>query len=328
MSAMSALLEARSPAASSSPRRRRRVRTGLAGVVVAFALLLALVLGLHSFTPDLSGMGLILDSALPWLGFGVPVLILAALISRSRGAVAAALIPALVWGVMFVPSIVPGSWSAPAASADTLTLASQNIEAGSGTAAESAGILAATGAQVIALQEMDADAREQVEAALSESYPYSYGIGTVGVWSVYPIENAQALDLGLGWQRGIAADLATPSGLVSIYVVHAASARPGDHGTRDEMLANLADYVPRDENDRLLMVGDFNAGTSDRNLAALTSQLSEANQTDGGFGFTWPASFPVTRPDHVLQRGMEVTSNTTLRSGNSDHLAVLTTLNL
>jgi vancomycin resistance protein VanJ len=297
-------------------------------VVTVLALLLAAVLLFHSFIPDLFGVGLLIDSALPWLGRAIPLFFIAAAISRSKGAIGSTIGAALIWGVLFVPAIVPLSWSAPAGSATTLTIASQNIEANSGTAATSASELAATGAEVIALQEMDDAARDEVKTVLDEAYPYSYGIGTVGMWSSYPIENAQALDLGLGWQRGIAADLATPTGLVSIYVVHAASARPGDHATRDEMLANLADYVPRDENERLVMVGDFNAGSSDRNLAALTDQLDEPNQSSGGFGFTWPASAPVTRPDHLLQRGMDVVSNRTLRSGDSDHLALLATLNL
>ncbi|SDZ28929.1 vancomycin resistance protein VanJ [Herbiconiux ginsengi] len=296
--------------------------------VCVLALALAAGTALHVFAPEFFGFSLVVESALPWFGLAIPVLLVLAFVSRAKGAVIAAVVPALVWSVMFVPAIVPLAWSAPAASADTLTVASQNVEADSGTAADSATALAASGAQVIALQEMDSDARDQVEAVLSDKYPYSYGIGTVGVWSTYPILNAQALDLGLGWQRAIAADLQTPTGLVSIYVIHAASARPGEHADRDTMLANLADYIPRDENDRILMVGDFNAGSSDRNIAGLTGQLSEANQSEGGFGFTWPATMPVTRPDHVLQRGMEVTSNTTLRAGSSDHLAVLTTLNL
>ncbi|MDO9398138.1 MAG: endonuclease/exonuclease/phosphatase family protein [Herbiconiux sp.] len=324
---MSALLE--QPTQPSRPAsRRRRPRTGLAVTVAVVGLALALLLGFHSLLPDLFGAGLLVDSALPWAGVAIPVLLIAALVSRSKGAVAGALLPAIVWAAMFVPGIVPLSWSAPRASVDaaTLTVASQNIEADSGTAAESAEALADTGAQVIALQEMDGEDRELAAATLDERYPYSYGIGTVGVWSQFPIENAQALDLGLGWQRGLAADLATPTGLVSIYVVHLASARPGDHATRDEMLANLADYAPRDENERLIMVGDFNAGSSDRSLAALTDQLEEPNQSAGGFGFTWPASAPVTRPDHLLQRGMEVTENHTLRAGDSDHLALVTTL--
>ncbi|WP_066042701.1 endonuclease/exonuclease/phosphatase family protein [Herbiconiux solani] len=326
---MSALLEAPRDTARPTPSRRRsRTRPGLGVVVVVLSLLLAAALALHAFVPEVFGVALLFESALPWFGLLVPVLLVIGLFSRSKGAIGAALVPALVWGVMFVPGIVPLSWSAPAPSSNTLTVASQNIEADSGTAAASATALAATGAQVIALQEMDSDARDEAAGVLDAAYPYSYGIGTVGVWSSYPIENAQALDLGLGWQRGLAADLATPAGLVSIYVVHAASARPDDHAARDEMLANLSDYVPRDENERLFMVGDFNAGSDDRNLAGLTDQLSEANQTDGGFGFTWPAASPATRLDHLLQRGMEVTSNRTMTAGGSDHLAIITTLNL
>lgn len=325
---MSALLEKPRPSGHPTPSRRRRIRPAAAIAVCLLSLALALLIGAHVLAPEALGFSLLLESSLPWFGLAIPVLLIAGFITRSRGAIVAALIPAVVWGVMFVPAIVPLSSGGSAASAQTLTVASQNVEADSRTAAESASTLAASGADVIALQEMDDAARDEVEGVLSEKYPYSYGIGTVGVWSLYPIENAQALDLGLGWQRGIAADLSTPTGPVSLYVIHAASARPGDHGARDEMLANLSDYVPRDENARLIMMGDFNAGSSDRNLAALTGELAEANQDGGGFGFTWPASFPVTRPDHVLSRGMEVTSNSTLRAGASDHLAVITTLTL
>ncbi len=327
MFGMSALLQAPGRPARTTT-RRRRPRTGLALVVCVLSLVVAAMLGFHFLVPDIAGFGLLVESALPWLGLIVPVLVVAAFVSRSRGAILATVVPVVVWAVMFVPAIVPLAWTAPPASGSTLTVASQNVEAGSGTAGESARALADTGAQVIALQEMDDAGREEVAGVLGEAYPYTYGIGTVGVWSAYPIENAQALDLGLGWQRGIAADLATPSGLVSICVVHAASARPGDHAARDEMLANLADYPPRDENSRLLLMGDFNAASTDRSMAGLFDSLDEANQSGGGLGFTWPAAFPATRLDHVLQRGMEVVSHTTLRVGASDHLAVLTTLNL
>lgn len=312
-----------------APRRRRSPRVGLAVTCVVLSLALALVLVAHRWIPDAGGLRLVIESGLPWLGVAIPVLLVFALLSHSKGAIAATVVPALVWAVVFIPAMLPLSWTgSPATASDTLTVASQNVEADSGTAAESATALAATGAQVIALQEMDDDARAEVDAVLDDRYAYSYGIGTVGLWSTYPIENAQMLDLGLGWQRGIAADLSTPVGLVSIYVIHAASARPDDHADRDTMLANLADYAQRDPNSRLIMMGDFNAGASDRNLSALTSQLSEPNQSGGGLGFTWPASVPLTRPDHVLARGMEATSNTTTRAGASDHLALITTFAL
>lgn len=312
----------------STPQSARRPRVGLARFTAVLGAALALVLMSHALVPDVAGLGLIVDTALPWLGLAVPLLLVGAFIARSRAAVASAVLAAIVWCLVFVPSVVPLSWTAPPASDSQLTVASQNVEAGSGTAADSAAALAATGADVVALQEMDAESREAAGSVLDEVYPHRYGVGTVGVWSVYAIENAQMLDLGLGWKRGLAADLETPSGPVSIYVVHAASARPAANDERDVMLANLGEHLGRDENTRVVAIGDFNAGSSDRALGDVTAQLSEANQTDGGFGFTWPAGAPIVRLDHVFQRGMEVVTNTTMQVGGGDHLAVIATLNL
>ncbi|MBM7832173.1 vancomycin resistance protein VanJ [Agromyces cerinus] len=313
---------------ASRPRSVRRTRLGLARFTAVLGAALALVLVFHALVPDVAGLGLIVDTALPWFGLAVPLLLVGAIAARSRGALASALLATIVWCVAFVPSIVPLSWTAAQASDSQITVASQNVEAGSGTAAESAAALAATGAEVVALQEMDAESREAAGAVLDDVYPHRYGAGTVGVWSVFPIENAQMLDLGLGWNRGLAADLETPTGPVSVYVVHAASARPAASSERDVMLANLADHLARDENARVIAIGDFNAGSSDRALGGVTAQVSEANQDDGGFGFTWPAAAPVVRLDHVFQRGMAVVSNTTVPMGGSDHLAVVATLNL
>lgn len=315
-------------AVSPRPRPVRRRRVGLARATAMLGAALALVLVFHTMVPDVAGLGLIIDTALPWFGLAVPLLLVGASVARSRAAIASAVLAAIVWCVVFVPSVVPLSWTAAQASDSQLTVASQNVEAGSGTAADSAAALAATGAEVVALQEMDAESREAAGSVLDEVYPHRYGVGTVGVWSVFPIENAQMLDLGLGWKRGLAADLETPSGPVSIYVVHAASARPAAHDERDAMLANLADHLARDENARVVAIGDFNAGSSDRALGDVTAQLSEASQSDGGFGFTWPAAAPVVRLDHVFQRGMDVVSNTTVPAGGSDHLAVVATVNL
>ena len=312
----------------STPQPTRRPRVGLARFTALLGAALALVLVLHALVPDVAGLGLIVDTALPWLGLAVPLLLVVAFIARSRAAVASAVLAAIVWCLVFVPSVVPLSWTAAPASDSQLTVVSQNVEAGSGTAADSAAALAATGADVVALQEMDAESREAAGSVLDEVYPHRYGVGTVGVWSVYAIENAQMLDLGLGWKRGLAADLETPSGPVSIYVVHAASARPAANDERDVMLANLGEHLARDENTRVVAIGDFNAGSSDRALGDVTAQLSEANQTDGGFGFTWPAGAPIVRLDHVFQRGMEVVTNTTMQVGGGDHLAVIATLNL
>jgi vancomycin resistance protein VanJ len=315
-----------------SPSRKRRPPAGrraLNAVVVASSLLLAALIVLHNWVPDVGGLGLLVDSAAPWLGVFIPLLIVLAVFARRGRPWVAVLVPIAAWGLVFGAAIVPLKWTAPAASANTLTVASQNIEASSGTGAASAADLVATGAQVVAIQEMDASSSAEVSSVLDASYEYSYQVGTVGLWSSYPILNAQPWDLGLGWQRALAADLETPEGLVSIYVIHAASARIGDHADRDEMLKNLADVLPNDENDRVIAVGDFNAASTDRAFKPILSQLDEPNQSDGLFGFTWPATpFPLARLDHFLQRGLDVTSNTVVPAGGSDHLAIVATVNL
>jgi len=315
-----------------SPSRKRRPsggRRALNAVVVASSLLLAALIVLHNWVPDVGGLGLLVDSAAPWLGVFIPVLVVLAAFARRGRPWVAVLVPIAAWGLVFGATIVPLKWTAPSASANTLTVASQNVEASSGTGAASAADLVATGAQVVAIQEMDAESSAEVSSVLDASYEYSYQVGTVGLWSSYPILNAQPWDLGLGWQRALAADLDTPEGLVSIYVIHAASARIGDHADRDEMLKNLADVLPNDENDRVIAVGDFNAASTDRAFKPILSQLNEPNQSDGLFGFTWPATpFPLARLDHFLQRGLDVTSNTVVPAGGSDHLAIVATVNL
>ncbi|GGF38934.1 endonuclease/exonuclease/phosphatase family protein [Subtercola lobariae] len=330
---MSLLLATRPTPAVSAPNRpdRRTSRPAFVALTIAFSLILTGLILFHTAVPDIGGIGLLLDTAIPWFGLLVVPLFVMALLSRRRRTALIVLLPALVWGVVIGPGLVPLNWSAPAAStADGthLTVASQNIEADSGTGATSAATLAATGADVIALEEMTSDDFDTISSTLAADYPYSYGVGTVGVWSKYPVINAQPLNLGLGWNRALAADVQTPQGLVSIYVIHAASARPGDVSARDSMLAALASTLPNDENSRVIAVGDFNAASTDRAMGGIEGQLTEANQSEGMLGSTWPASLPVTRLDHLLQRGMTVTSNTTLTAGDSDHRAILTSMNL
>lgn len=61
-----------------------------------------------------------------------------------------------------------------------------------------------------------------------------------------------------------------------------------------------------DSADRLVVLGDLNTATTDRVFDPLTRVLGDAQADAGqGFGFTWPAELPVTRPDHVLHRGTD-----------------------
>ena len=81
----------------------------------------------------------------------------------------------------------------------------------------------------------------------------------------------------------------------------------------------LADAISNDPAQRLILAGDLNTASTDRSLEGLTGQLTEARSTGGGFGFTWPASLPMVRLDHVLSRGLTVTGSEVLGRTGSDH---------
>lgn len=234
-------------------------------------------------------------------------------------------VPTLVWLIVVAPVLVPLSGSAANVPAESLlTVASQNVEESANTAAESARTLAEEGADIIALVELDGDDRGAAAIELAESHPYSYTVGTVGLWSIYPIEKEKPLELGLGWRRALSADVITPTGLLSVYVIHAASFRPGDQENRDTMLRNLGELVPQDLSEKVIVLGDFNATIFDPALKPLLKTVSEPNQSTPSWGFTWPANFPLARIDHIFERGLTPVENRVLPAGKSDHHAVLT----
>ena len=62
-------------------------------------------------------------------------------------------------------------------------------------------------------------------------------------------------------------------------------------------------------------------------MRGLTPPLTDAQPAAGdGFGFTWPAEFPITRPDHILFRGMTATEAGVAPATGSDHRAAVASL--
>ena len=109
-------------------------------------------------------------------------------------------------------------------------------------------------------------------------------------------------------------------------MVHAASFRPGDQRDRDTMLQNLGELIPQDLNDRIVVMGDFNATTFDPAMQTILGSVGEPRQSSPSWGFTWPAAFPFARIDHILERGFTPVANRVLPAGDSDHRAILTVL--
>lgn len=294
----------------------RRGRRGL--VVSLCAVLLAVLLVGHRAVPNVHGLGSLVDSATPLLGLGVPLLALAALLRRSRLALLVVLLPAIVWAALY-----GGAWLPPAsgAGATSLRVASQNLRSGNPDPAATVDALTDADPDLIGLQEVDDG--DRVAAALAGRYPHRASVSTVALWSRWPIREAHGVDTGLGWERALRAVVAAPQGDLAVYVVHLGSARAGHTATRDETVAALATTVRADDAPRLVVLGDLNTATTDRVFTPLTHLLRDAQADAGqGFGFTWPADLPVTRPDHVLFRGLTPTAAGVVHTPDSDHRAV------
>jgi vancomycin resistance protein VanJ len=289
---------------------------------MALAGMLALLLAGHKLLPDLGGAMPIMESVLPWFGVLVVVLFAAALCTVSWKAIAATLVPAVVWAMMFGPEIM----RRPPGGAGDLSVATLNVGA-SNTDPVKAARSIAMGRDLVALEEITK--ARNVADSLSGRYPHRYTVGTVGLWSRYPLSKTKEVDLGLGWPRALRAVVAVPKGSVTVYVMHLASARPGQTVERDQTLAAAERIIERDGSPRLLLLGDLNTATTDRRRGGLVPPLIDAQQEAGaGFGFTWPSGFPITRPDHILYRGLSATMAGVEDAPGSDHRAAVAVLRL
>jgi vancomycin resistance protein VanJ len=309
------------------------------GLVLAMlALLLGLVMLLHAQIPNRIGnLGSLVETCLPWFGLFIPVLLVGALWRRSATAVAALLLPVMVWlnlfGGLLRDKSHPGS---------DLTVVSQNVNADNPDPAGTARDLAATGADLLALEELAPQATGTYEQELAKAYPYHTVQGTVGLWSRLPLSDTKPIDImdygpladtkpvdsEMASNRALRTTLATDHGPLTVYVAHLGSIRVNPKAgfwtaSRDIGVQALGKAIAADPNNRVVLLGDLNGTMDDRALADITSQMRSAQDAAGdGFGFTWPARFPVVRIDQLLVRGMDPERSWVLPANGSDHLPV------
>ncbi|MFD1828405.1 MULTISPECIES: endonuclease/exonuclease/phosphatase family protein [Streptomyces] len=316
------------PARPAARLRRALARLGGEGrwrrgrVIAALAVLVALLMVLHSHVPNRIGnLGSLLETFLPWLGLAVPVLLAAALLRRSATALVALLLPVLVWADMF-----GGLITDKRADGGDLTVLTHNVNADNPDPAGTARQLVRAGADLVALQELPKRSVPQYEAALADAYPYHAVQGTVGLWSRYPLGDTRPVDIGIGWTRAMRATVDTPGGEVFAYVAHLPSVRvkfeAGFTARQRDLAADmLGEAIVRERIERGVLLGDLNGTMNDRALASVTSQMRSTQGAAGdGFGFSWPASFPMTRIDQIMVKGVEPVSSWSLPRTGSDHL--------
>ncbi|MGN9807588.1 endonuclease/exonuclease/phosphatase family protein [Micromonospora sp. L32] len=308
-------------------------------LLAALALLLGLFMLLHAKIPNRIGnLGSLVETFLPWFGLFIPVLLIGALWRRSASAVAALLLPVMVWLNLFGGLL--GDKSHPGGD---LTVAEHNVGAGNPDPAGTARDLAASGADVLALVELTPQATGTYEMELAKAYPYHTVQGTVGLWSKLPLSDTQPVDIQMdagplaaskpvdvkmAYNRALRTTVATDQGPLAVYVAHLGSVRVNPRAGfwtahRDRNAQALGRAIAAEQNERVVLLGDLNGAMDDRAFADITSQLRSAQDAAGdGFGFSWPAKFPVVRIDQILVRGVKPESSWVLPATGSDHLPV------
>ncbi|WP_374104635.1 endonuclease/exonuclease/phosphatase family protein [Streptomyces sp. GESEQ-4] len=308
-------------------------------VLAALALLLGLFMLLHAQIPNgIGGLGSLVETFLPWFGLFIPVLLAGALWRRSAAAVVALLLPVTVWLNLF-----GGLLGDKSHAGGDFTVVSHNVGADNPDPAGTARDLAASDADVLALEEITAQAKPLYEKELATTYPHHTVLGTVGLWSKLPLSDTRPVDIELdagplgdakpaevklAYNRALRTTVATDQGPLAVYVAHLGSVRVTPRtgfwtDSRDRNAQALAEALAAERNERVVLLGDLNGTVDDRALDGITSQLESVQETAGdGFGFSWPASFPVARIDQILVRGVESQSSWVLPATGSDHLPV------
>ncbi|MEU9193992.1 endonuclease/exonuclease/phosphatase family protein [Streptomyces hundungensis] len=297
-------------------------RRGL--VLAGFAVLIALVMVLHARIPNSIGnLGSLSETFLPWLGVFLPVLLGLALWRRSATALIALLLPLIVWFNVF-----GGLLTDKQGSGGNLVVATHNVNADNKDPAGTARQVAASGAQVLALEEIPGDQVTTYKKALADLYPYHSVQGTVGLWSTYPLSDSRPVDIKMGWTRAMRSTVRTPSGDVAVYVAHMPSVRVKLNAgftanQRDNSAYTLGEAISAEPLGKVVLLGDLNGTMNDRSLNNITAQMRSTQGAAGsGFGFTWPAGFPMARIDQIMVKGLQPTSSWTLARTGSDHLPI------
>ncbi|SDK16935.1 endonuclease/exonuclease/phosphatase family protein [Streptomyces indicus] len=298
-------------------RRPARLTT----VLALLCLVAAVVIASPAVVPNAGPrLGSLTETFRPWLGLVVPLVLLVALLRRSLATALAALVPAVVWLGVFAGS--------PDEEAYDIEVVQHNVSDTHPDPARVARQLLDRNAALIALQEVTPQAREEFRAVLETTYPHHAHVGTVDLWSQYPLDEVRRVDIRppsipAGWERGLRATVRLPQGETAVYVAHLPSVRFRVTGfgtdARDASAGLLADALAAERLDRVLLLGDLNSTTDDRGLDPVLRQLDAPEER---FAFSWPSSLPVARIDQVLARGGRVVDVRTLPDTGSDHLPV------
>lgn len=297
--------------------------------MIVSVLILAVLLG-HRYLPDVLGFGSLIDTFLPWTFAPLLLALPAAVLSLKKWTIGICLLTCAVWAGDFAPALLRSGGSGPA----DIRVLSQNVSSGDDSAAPDlsgvARLAEQRGADIVVLQGLSKDV-EQADQGAPARYAYHIAMYEFVVWSRFPIGSSQPVDLGGGRpsdasQSGAAAADSSSGAFggllrftvnvdqnrqVTVFAVHLPQPSLSHDGfgvARNDALEHLVDDVQTEKSPNLIVLGDLDVAQTDRAMRPLlgssTGLTSAQAKAGAGFGFTWPASFPVVRLDDVLARGL------------------------
>ncbi len=327
----------------------RTTRAALVGAGTAYAAGLLAYAIARPRAGDVAGLVELVDDFAPWWFAPAPVLVLGGLGLRSRLLTLAGLASAATfvanWGHLFA------RWrqdTQPVYS--NLKIMSFNMLGVNRRHADLAAAVAAEAPDVVASQELTADAAQSLIKSLGREYPYralrpAPRASGSGVFSRYPLKDCEAFRLSEGghWSQRMVVE--TPRGPVTLFNVHLpipkliwsrrhlgpfrvpSSFDSGRRRAEVERLAEMLDAVTGP----LLVAGDFNLTERSHDYSLIRARLRDAFRTAGrGFGHTFPrlgsfpepmpAPWPMVRLDYVWYSAhFQPISARLGRCGGSDH---------
>lgn len=277
----------------------------------------------------------------PWLFMALAPALIVALLARRPWLVRLVLLLGLIFGVRYWPLLTPRlpPLRAEAVDAAELRVMTFNVNYANRDAVAIAELIRAEAPDVIAMQELSEELAVLLRAELAGDYPYilvENRRGLTGLISRYPLTEQPVPSALRHTQRAM---VETPSGPVSIWSVHLATAL-SQHGweRQKEMASAVAQEVGR-ETGPLIVLGDLNTTDQTENYRLIADRLRDVHWSAGrGFGFTFPDMRryvddspplgPVVRIDHIFASGHFALQETHVAPSayGSDHRPVIATL--
>ena len=318
-------------------------------LAAGYAALLGVLVVIRLFVADRSALLFALNSLFLYAFAPLPLVALAGLVFRRLVFLAIALGGLLVWcgfwGELFLPR------ASTQRAERRLVVLSYNALGFNHDVNDTVHVIEDSGADLVALQELNPETAGVIERRLGTAYPYRWldprpGVTGGGILSKLPFTREHSAALAGYWVGTPMVAAVDFSGTQFTFVRFHAVAGPALFREREQQARALAAFA-RARRGPLVLAGDLNATDQNRAYAIVAEQLRDAwRQAGWGFGHTFPGrptaevggSRPVilglpvplwlVRIDYVFHSDDLRTAATRLAlyGGASDHRGVVATL--